>query len=153
MWFWNGSFCSTGLYGNNWQNMNGVWRWDNNAISMLISWYWWLYVGYIYKDIFVNNVHESVRSLCCKYNKNDARGESSLYDTCKFSLNSRLKKKAKWAYKPRFENLSNQRLRKSIKYIGELTPDKINFYRHMTIFRKKRKKKKKSYPTYLLRIV
>lgn len=93
MWFWNGSFCYTGLYGNNWQNMNGVWGWDNNAISMLISWYWWLYVGYIYKDIFVNNAHESVRSLCCKCNQNDARGKSSLYDTCNFSLNSRFKKK------------------------------------------------------------
>ena len=90
--------------------MNGVSGWDNNAISMLISWYWWLYVCYIYKDIFVNNAHKSVRRLCCKCNQNDARGKSSLYDTWNFSLNSRLKKKAKWAYKLRFENLSNQRL-------------------------------------------
>lgn len=79
---------------------------------MLISWYWWLYVGYIYKDIFVNNVHESVRSLCCKYNQNDARGESSLYDTCKFSLNSRLKKKSKVSLQTEIWKLKQSKAKK-----------------------------------------
>ena len=57
----NSFFCSyKGHYWDYWQNLNKVYRLDNNIVLILISWFWQLYSGYVRECPCFKEIHSEV---------------------------------------------------------------------------------------------
>lgn len=82
VWFWNGSVCHKWYYWNYWWNLNGIWELDDGDVSLVISWSWWVYCGYV-ENILNHREDTSVWWAIKSATYSEmVQGKSSLYPTC-----------------------------------------------------------------------